>query len=115
MPLVPLSNLTLSMLADGLTGKMIDHELAGLARDIEERGSDGKPRTLTIKYTIVPESPSLVTIDAEVKPGVPALRTPPTQARIGTAPGGYGFAFRDDNAGNVDQQTFRDLDDGRDA
>lgn len=50
MPAVVLNADTLSLLSEGLLGKILNAELAKLIEDLDARGHDGKERTLTVEY-----------------------------------------------------------------
>lgn len=110
MAKVPLDAMTLNLLSDGYSGKVIDHGLSEVVRDLVDRGHDGKPRKLVVTFALTLEGEGRVSIDTQVKTQVPAYRPPATQAKFDRAAGG--LVFNPEVATNPDQQTFADADAG---
>lgn len=106
MPKVPLTGMTLNMLSDGYTGKMLDEAMKAIVKDIEDRGHDRKKRTLTLQIDFLPHGEGQVSIYSDVKHKLPSQRPPATQAKYNAAAGG--LVFNPDCAENPDQQTFED-------
>lgn len=105
---VPLQGVSLSQLSDGYTGKAVDVALATVAKDISDRGDDGKPRTVTLTLTFTPAGKDRVDVDTQVAFKVPPLHPPKTQAKFDHKAGG--LIFNPDCSENPDQQTFADID-----
>jgi hypothetical protein len=74
---------TLAQLADGYVGRIVDAELEAIQKDLDDRGADGKPRTLTIKLSLVPEGNGVVDIRANVTKGGVGLQAKRAQADHG--------------------------------
>lgn len=99
---------TLAQLADGYVGRIVDAELEAIQKDLDDRGADGKPRTLTIKLSLVPEGNGVVDIRANVTKKLPDHRPPKTMAKLDQRSGA--LVFNPDCAENPDQMTVHDLD-----
>jgi hypothetical protein len=97
---------TLGKLADGLVGRIVDKELTAIYEDIDDRGHDGKERTLTIKLTFKPSSEGIVSVKAGVTKKLPDMVPPQTMAKTSSAFGG--LVFNPEVADNPDQTTFHD-------
>ncbi len=99
---------TLAKLNDGYFGKITDEALRQVMKDIQERGHDGKKRTITIKVTLAPDGETgQVKIDTEVGYKLPSYVPPTTIGKYNAAVGGV--VFRDDAPENPDQTTTNDL------
>lgn len=101
-----LQNDTLGKLADGLVGRIVDKELAAIYEDIDDRGHDGKARTLNIKLTFNPDGEGIVSVKASVTKKLPDMVPPQTIAKTSSAFGG--LVFNPEVADNPDQTTFAD-------
>jgi hypothetical protein len=98
---------TLGELADGLVGRIVNRELEAIHADMNDRGGDGKPRTLTLKLTFTPDENGVVDVKANVTKKLPDMVPPRTMAKTSKAAGG--LVFHPENAANPDQTTFGDL------
>lgn len=103
MPKVPIGAVSLTMLSDGIVGRMLDAELDKINRDLIDRGHDGQPRKLKIEIVMKPTSGNLV-VKARAKAELPPMESTPTIAKYDQRAGG--FLFNTDCADNPDQQTI---------
>lgn len=108
MPKVPLQSMTLNMLSDGFTGRVIEENLATIVKDMIDRGRDGKTRTLAIAIDFTPADQGKVQVDVKVGSKLPPWRPVKTIAQLDERAGG--LLFNTDCAANPDQQTFADYD-----
>lgn len=107
MPKVPLTNLTVNFLSDGLTGRAIDKALEEITADLIDRGIDGETRELVIKVAFKADSKGLVGITPRVRANLPDQRPGATLARLSPAAGG--LLFNTDCADHPDQMTTNDV------
>jgi len=99
--------MTLNMLSDGFTGKVIEENLAQIVKDLIERGRDGKTRTLVISLDFTPHDQGKVQVDVKVGSKLPPWRPVKTIAQIDERAGG--LLFNTDCADNPDQATIDDV------
>ena len=107
--LTVLTHETLGELDHGMVGVAIDDALRRASQDLEDRGSDGKPRQVTIKIAMmsVNETDSKVEVDIELK--TPPMKSAPTMSQNRPVSGrGRGMAFRSSNPSRTDQPTIED-------
>ena len=113
-----MTNLTCKTLGDldgGRAGAIIDAALSTMIRDLEERGHDGKARTVTITLT-AGLNKGMVGVDLQAKPILPSFRTNLTQASIREErrSGGVGLKtslyFQELNPENPEQPHFDAMD-----
>lgn len=100
-----LAGMTVNLLSDGYVGRVIDEAMAQLAKDLSERGHDGKARKMVLTLSLVAEDHGRVDIDAQVALKLPAYRTPSTRAKM-TRSGE--IEFNPECSENPEQQTFND-------
>jgi hypothetical protein len=99
---------SISQLSDGYTGRALDAAFGELCRDIEDRGSDGKKRTITVTFDFTPGREGRVEIATKVALKIPPQVPPKTIAKMDEKAGG--LIFNPDVRDHPDQQTFNDLD-----
>lgn len=82
MALVPITLKTLGDLDGGYASGIIDARLAAAVADLDDRGTDGKERTVVIKVVLtrMDNGQVLMRLEADFKP--PAMRTAATFGRI---------------------------------
>jgi hypothetical protein len=107
MPLLVLAGETLAALNDGYLGKIIDENMRGIMKDIDQRGHDGAKRVLNVKVTFIPMENGQVKIDSEVNHKLPVHKPPQTIGRYDHKVGGV--TFRDDSPADPDQSTINDV------
>lgn len=104
---------TLPQLGDGYVGKIIDEGIAQIFKDLDERGQDGKDRSLPMNLTFTPLPNGRVEIKFSAKPNLPKFVPPKTVARLELSAGG--LMFNPDLAENPDQKTFTEEIDEREG
>lgn len=104
MSKIPLTAETLSKLGDGFAGVVIDAALADIYRDVNDRGSDGKPRKLVVTYTFTPGTNGHCEVDVQTATRLPAYQPPKTVAKLNLAAGS--LMFNPDVSNNPDQLTI---------
>ncbi len=109
---VELSNSTIGMLSDGAAGLIIDAELKNLMVDLDDRGSDGKPRVLTIKVTMIKKGDSCDVL-VDTKATMPPRKTNRTVAGIEASGKKTAVFFSPDNAGNPKQPVIPGTESGK--
>ncbi len=110
-----LSAATLHLLDEGAAELAIDAALNQVVHDVENRGSDGAKRKLTIVVTFAKDldkKDQPVEIDVDVKTTIPAMKTARTTARVSLANGKPELKFSPSSASNPEQQSFVDPDSG---
>jgi hypothetical protein len=102
-----LQGTAISQLSDGYTGKALDAAFGELCRDIDDRGSDGKKRTLTLTLDFTPGREGRVEISTKVALKLPPQVPPKTIAKMDEKAGG--LVFNPDVRENPDQMTTNDI------
>lgn len=102
-----LQALTIASLADGFAGRAIDSGLKRVFEDIDDRGDDGKSRTLTVKLTFTPGGGGTVSIDVDTAVKLPSYRPQKTLAKLDHRTGG--LAFSPDASENPEQMALPGL------
>lgn len=104
---------TLAKMDHGRPAKAINHALETIARDLQQRGEDGKERTLTIKVKFKQKknAPDEFMIRTTAGYTLPTLDTAETHARLTTDDKGRPeLKFRPESPGNADQGELYDAD-----
>lgn len=102
---------TLSKMDHGRPSKAINHALSVITRDLQQRGEDGKERTLTIKVKFKQKknAPDEFMIRTTAGYTLPTLDTAETHARLTTDDQGKAeLKFRPESPGNADQGELYD-------
>lgn len=106
MPLHVLQGESLGLLNEGYLGRCLDKTLLEVMNDIDDRGSDGLKRTITLKIIFKPLGEGQVSINTEVTSKVPGYKPPTTIGRLDQNAGG--IMFREDSPKDPDQRTLND-------
>jgi hypothetical protein len=101
-----LGGTTIAGLSDGFVGRQIDQAMAEIYKDIDDRGTDGLARTLTITIKFVPTPNSGVEITPKIQAKLPAHQPYKTMAKMDLNAGG--IRFNPNFAENPDQRTILD-------
>ena len=110
-----LKELTLDAIGDldeGAVRLIVNAALASAVHDLDDRGSDGKARevTITLKMARMDEGQSdNVAIHVEAGAKLPKYRAPGTIAKIKARDGQSTLAFQDGDAGDPDQRTIDEV------
>lgn len=102
----PLNSETIGRLDEGAAGMAIDLALAKAIRDVEDRGNDGKARSVTIKISVkkdIKRKERPVLIDVDVSESIPKLTTGQTIAKLSLATGKPEVIFSPASSANPDQ------------
>lgn len=111
MPLVRLTADNLGDIHEGRARLLLRDLMKSMYEDIQQRGRDGKARTLTIDVNMTPDGDE-VAFDLSAKVKLPAHRTAETRGviKLGRQEGesaSLGLFFRDDSD-DVNQPTLQD-------
>lgn len=106
---VPITIENLGDLAGGAAGLVANAAFAQIFKDLEDRGDDGKPRTVTMTVTATKTKTGIVEIDFEAKPSVPKYKTDATAAKWFWDQGSkrHSLKFQPASPSNPDQQTMQ--------
>ena len=98
----------LGLLDRGAAALVVDQALAKAVADVEDRGDDKKPRTVTIKVSFVKLGSGLVETTLEASLGLPTFRVNPTaaQPKIDHAKKQLVLNFQPDSPGAPDQESI---------
>lgn len=98
---------TIAQLDRGMAGLLIDHQLGILARDLDQRGEDDKPRKLVIQLEFIKmKNSNLVAVDIDCKTVLPPFRAGGTVAAMHVDKKSASLSFESENPGNPDQSTI---------
>lgn len=107
--LLVLSCKTLGELDKGMVELAINEKLRQASEDIEQRGSDGKARTVTIKISMAQVTETDVATEVDVDVKMPPLKSGTTMSQNRPVTGrGRGMAFRATNPERYSQPTIYD-------
>ncbi len=100
---------TLGDLSDGIARGIINAALRQAINDLEDRGGDEKPRSVTITVTMLARK-GITAIDVTAKAALPSYRTDATAAKVAKRAGRDGvqaaLQFQDMAPDNPDQRTI---------
>lgn len=105
MAAVELSHLTIGMLDNGAAGLVIDAAIKEAMADVDDRGSDGKPRKVVITLTMGKDGPNVFT-EVDAKATIPARRTHATVGKLKQDGMRSQMLFQPDAADNPDQESL---------
>lgn len=105
---VQLALCNLGLLDRGAAAIVVDKALAQAVADCDDRGDDGKPRTVTITVSLVKLKSGLVETTLEASLGLPKFRVNPTasQPKIDHAKKQLVLNFQPDSPGAPDQESI---------
>lgn len=113
---MPIQFLTLETLGDldgGAARLAINKAIAIAMNDVDDRGSDEKPRKVMIELKFTKLKNNTVDTGVTVGTNLPKMTTWTTNGHIRAARDGeIGFAFSSESPENPDQRTFNDEVDG---
>ena len=95
----------------GASGAIIDAAIADAVRDIDDRGEDGKPRTVEIRLNFIKRPNGQVEVEVEAAAKVPRRRTASTCCNLKSNPTGTSpiLLFQQYSPADPDQRTIDEL------
>lgn len=108
--IVDLTEMTLGVLSEGTFGQVIETEMARITRDLEERGTDMKPRRLTIQIDVkFDPAQKRYIIKPSCQSRLPPQQARPTQAELEFNPASKNYVLQfNPNSAVKDQSTIND-------
>lgn len=99
---------SLGKLSNGVSGGVIDAAIKAAVRDLEDRGSDKKPRKVVIEVELKKLNDDSITAAVKAKTVLPPYLTSPTIAHLKVDDGKVDAEFNPHSASNPDQMTMGD-------
>lgn len=99
---------SIGQLANGLSEGVINAALRAALRDTEDRGSDKKPRKVTIEIEFKKLNDASITASVKARPTLPPYLTEPTIAHLIVDGEKVSAEFNPNSASNPDQMTMGD-------
>ena len=113
MAIQELNCATIGLLDQGRAAAVIDKALREMVDDLEDRGSDGKPRAVTIKLELTQIGEDRYAISVDVGTKRPGLRTSDHAADMRKRAGEMTLCFQEHDSEDPKQSRIEDLDDNR--
>lgn len=100
---------TMGDLDGGLARAVINKALSTAIADLDDRGDDGKPRTVTITVTMARMDNGLIVTDIQASTKTPAYRTSATVSKLKSGPEGARLLFQQFSPNDPNQRTIDEV------